>query len=107
MRDVDGKAIIRGDFILVAGDTVSNVDLRPIVEEHRYVHVPVEGGPTEGGTVASSLFQRPREEGQELFHDSAIQTLVPEPSAQNVGRRSGSCCRRLHGEDPALREDQG
>jgi len=35
MRDLDGKGVIRGDFALVWGDTVANLDLRPLLEEHR------------------------------------------------------------------------
>ncbi|KAE8740661.1 hypothetical protein FOCC_FOCC013809 [Frankliniella occidentalis] len=35
MRDLDAKALIRGDFILVMGDTVANVNLSPILEKHR------------------------------------------------------------------------
>ncbi|XP_034257090.1 translation initiation factor eIF-2B subunit epsilon isoform X2 [Thrips palmi] len=35
MRDLDAKGLIRGDFILVMGDTVANVNLLPILEKHR------------------------------------------------------------------------
>lgn len=35
LRDLDNKSILRSDFILVNGDLVGNVNLRPVVEEHR------------------------------------------------------------------------
>ena len=35
LRDIDGKALIRGDFILLSADVVSNVQLIPILEKHR------------------------------------------------------------------------
>lgn len=35
MRDLDAKGLIRGDFILVMGDTIANVNLLPILEKHR------------------------------------------------------------------------
>ncbi|XP_037936490.1 translation initiation factor eIF-2B subunit epsilon [Teleopsis dalmanni] len=35
MRDLDAKALIRGNFILLGADTVTNVDLRPIIEQHK------------------------------------------------------------------------
>ncbi|OZJ02026.1 hypothetical protein BZG36_05388, partial [Bifiguratus adelaidae] len=35
IREADGRQIISGDFILLNADTVSNIDLRPILEEHR------------------------------------------------------------------------
>jgi translation initiation factor eIF-2B subunit epsilon len=36
MRDLDAKAVIRSDFILVSGDMVANVNLLPILEHHRF-----------------------------------------------------------------------
>lgn len=39
MRDLDAKAVIRSDFILVFGDMVANVNLLPILEHHRFVTV--------------------------------------------------------------------
>ena len=35
LRDVDAKALIRSDFILVYGDVVSNIDVTQVVQEHR------------------------------------------------------------------------
>ncbi|XP_077557734.1 translation initiation factor eIF2B subunit epsilon-like [Haemaphysalis longicornis] len=35
IRDLDAKALIRSDFVLVDGAVVGNVPLRPIIEEHR------------------------------------------------------------------------
>ncbi|XP_067001729.2 translation initiation factor eIF2B subunit epsilon isoform X2 [Anabrus simplex] len=35
MRDLDAKAVIRSDFILLSGSTVANVQLIPILEHHR------------------------------------------------------------------------
>nr|XP_037278889.1 translation initiation factor eIF-2B subunit epsilon-like [Rhipicephalus microplus] len=35
IRDLDAKALIRSDFVLLDGATVANVPLRPIIEEHR------------------------------------------------------------------------
>lgn len=35
MRELDGKALIRGNFVLLGADTVTNADLRPIFEQHK------------------------------------------------------------------------
>ena len=35
MRDLDAKSLLRGHFVLVQGDTVSNVRLAPLVERHK------------------------------------------------------------------------
>ncbi|XP_017006488.2 translation initiation factor eIF2B subunit epsilon [Drosophila takahashii] len=35
MRDLDAKALIRGHFILLGADTVTNADLRPVLEQHK------------------------------------------------------------------------
>ena len=35
LRDLDAKGLIRGNFILMGADTVSNVQLLPILEEHK------------------------------------------------------------------------
>lgn len=35
LRALDQKDIIKGDFILVSGDTVANVDLGPALAAHR------------------------------------------------------------------------
>lgn len=35
MRDLDSKALIRGNFILLGADAVTNADLRPIFEQHK------------------------------------------------------------------------
>ena len=35
MRDLDAKAVLRGDFVLVRGDTVANVDLKEVIQEHK------------------------------------------------------------------------
>ncbi|XP_017065941.1 translation initiation factor eIF-2B subunit epsilon [Drosophila eugracilis] len=35
MRDLDAKALIRGNFILLGADTVTNADLRPMLEQHK------------------------------------------------------------------------
>jgi translation initiation factor eIF-2B subunit epsilon len=42
MRDLDAKAVIRSDFILVSGDMVANLNLLPILEHHRFVTVREE-----------------------------------------------------------------
>nr|CAD7200935.1 unnamed protein product [Timema douglasi] len=34
MRDLDGKGVIRSDFVLLHGDTVANLQLLPILEYH-------------------------------------------------------------------------
>ncbi len=36
MRDIDNKSLIRGDFILLSSDVISNVQLIPILEKHKY-----------------------------------------------------------------------
>ena len=35
MRELDGKALIRGNFVLLGVDTITNADLRPIFEQHK------------------------------------------------------------------------
>lgn len=35
MRDLDNRDLITGDFILVSGDVVSNLDLRPALAQHK------------------------------------------------------------------------
>ncbi|KNC46723.1 uncharacterized protein AMSG_11564, partial [Thecamonas trahens ATCC 50062] len=35
LRDMDSRDVISGDFVLVAGDVVSNLDLRPVIAEHK------------------------------------------------------------------------
>ena len=35
MRDLDGKGLLRHDFILLSGDAVTNMDLRPILKAHK------------------------------------------------------------------------
>ncbi|KNC34651.1 hypothetical protein FF38_10276 [Lucilia cuprina] len=35
MRELDAKALIRGNFVLLGADTVTNADLRPIFEQHK------------------------------------------------------------------------
>ena len=35
LREIDAKNLIRGDFILVQGDLVANVDLQPALAAHR------------------------------------------------------------------------
>ena len=37
LRDLDGKALLRSDFILLYGDTVANIPLLPLLEEHKQV----------------------------------------------------------------------
>ncbi|XP_071452986.1 translation initiation factor eIF2B subunit epsilon [Hetaerina americana] len=43
MRDIDAKALIRGDFILLHGDLVSNVQMIPILEWHRKIQKQDKG----------------------------------------------------------------
>ncbi|KAJ3326333.1 hypothetical protein HDV06_000209 [Boothiomyces sp. JEL0866] len=35
LRDMDSKQILQSDFILMSGDVVSNVNLAPLIEEHK------------------------------------------------------------------------
>ncbi|KAI9102598.1 nucleotide-diphospho-sugar transferase [Phlyctochytrium arcticum] len=35
LREIDSKQVLLSDFVLVSGDVVSNVNLSPIIEEHR------------------------------------------------------------------------
>ena len=35
MRDLDNKAVIKGDFILLSASTVSNLKLTDVLEYHR------------------------------------------------------------------------
>ncbi|MEQ2172499.1 Translation initiation factor eIF-2B subunit epsilon [Goodea atripinnis] len=36
LRDVDAKALVRSDFVLVYGDVVSNIDISQALQEHRH-----------------------------------------------------------------------
>lgn len=36
LRDVDAKSLLRSDFLLVYGDVVSNIDIGPALQEHRW-----------------------------------------------------------------------
>ncbi|CCC68374.1 hypothetical protein NCAS_0B02900 [Naumovozyma castellii] len=38
MRDLDNRAIITGDFVLISGDVVTNVDFKKMLEFHKKVH---------------------------------------------------------------------
>jgi translation initiation factor eIF-2B subunit epsilon len=35
LRDVDAKALVRSDFLLVYGDVISNINITRALEEHR------------------------------------------------------------------------
>ncbi|XP_014255506.1 translation initiation factor eIF-2B subunit epsilon [Cimex lectularius] len=37
MRDLDAKAVIRGDFVLLTGDVVGNLKLLPVIERHKQI----------------------------------------------------------------------
>lgn len=41
LRDIEGKGFIRGDFIILSADVVSNVQLKPILEKHRYNRISI------------------------------------------------------------------
>lgn len=51
LRDIDAKALIRNDFILVMGDTVSNIQLKPILDSHK------ERRKKEKGSVMTMLYK--------------------------------------------------
>lgn len=38
MRDLDAKALIRSDFILLTGNLVGNFKILPALEWHKYVN---------------------------------------------------------------------
>ena len=35
LRDIDSRSMISSDFVLVNGDMISNVKLKPIIEQHK------------------------------------------------------------------------
>ncbi|XP_073833773.1 eukaryotic translation initiation factor 2B subunit epsilon [Musca autumnalis] len=37
MRELDSKALIRGNFVILGADTVTNADFRPIFEQHKKI----------------------------------------------------------------------
>lgn len=39
LRDIDGKSLIRSDFILLSAAVVSNVNIKPIMETHKYKNI--------------------------------------------------------------------
>lgn len=43
MRDLDAKAVIRSDFILLGGDVVGNLRLKPILEKHKSIQKTDKG----------------------------------------------------------------
>ncbi|TDG42357.1 hypothetical protein AWZ03_011211 [Drosophila navojoa] len=51
MRDLDAKALIRGNFILLGADTVTNADLRPVLEQHKRM------AKFDKGTAATLVFK--------------------------------------------------
>jgi translation initiation factor eIF-2B subunit epsilon len=36
LRDIDSKQILQGDFVLLTGDIISNMNLNQAVEAHKY-----------------------------------------------------------------------
>ena len=36
LREIDAQSIIRSDFVLVNGDIVSNIQLKSIIQKHKY-----------------------------------------------------------------------
>ncbi|XP_017137419.1 translation initiation factor eIF-2B subunit epsilon [Drosophila miranda] len=51
MRDLDAKALIRGNFILMGADTVTNADLRPVLDQHKRM------AKFDKGTAATLVFK--------------------------------------------------
>lgn len=43
MRDLDGKALIRGDFILLTGNLIGNLKLLPAIEKHKKIQKSDKG----------------------------------------------------------------
>ena len=37
LREIDAKSLIRSDFILVSGDMVSNINLKTLLDDHKWV----------------------------------------------------------------------
>ncbi len=37
LREIDGQSLIKSDFILVNGDLVSNMNLKALIQEHKWV----------------------------------------------------------------------
>ncbi|XP_058988077.1 translation initiation factor eIF-2B subunit epsilon-like [Musca domestica] len=37
MRELDSKALIRGNFVILGADTITNTDFRPIFEQHKKI----------------------------------------------------------------------
>ena len=37
MREVDARSLITNDFVLVNADVVANINLAPIIDQHKYV----------------------------------------------------------------------
>lgn len=52
LRDVDAKALVRSDFLLVYGDVVSNINITRALEEHRSGW---EGGRDKGFVTSRAL----------------------------------------------------
>lgn len=36
LREIDTKSLIKNDFFLVSGDVIANLNLKAIMEEHKY-----------------------------------------------------------------------
>ena len=39
LREIDGHSVIKSDFVLVNGDIVSNMQLKSLIQKHKYVTV--------------------------------------------------------------------
>ena len=39
MREVDARSLITNDFVLVNADVVANINLAPIIDQHKWVCV--------------------------------------------------------------------
>ncbi|KAJ1522960.1 hypothetical protein ONE63_002097 [Megalurothrips usitatus] len=89
MRDLDAKGLIRGDFILVMGDSVANVNLLPILEKHRKLQKTDKGlamtvvykyaGPSHSGRAPQDdvLVAVDKKTSKILFHQNRAASSDP------------------------------
>lgn len=41
LREIDGRSLVKSDFILVSGDVIANIKLDQILQEHKWVLVEI------------------------------------------------------------------
>lgn len=104
LRDLDGKALIRGDFILMSANVVSNAQLLPILEKHKYTLTC-----SHRNLFTDKYASLKGEEGcrQRAHHDPRVQADFPRSQVPLRGREHSSGLGSENRSHPSLPEDAG